>query len=323
LRQVKIGIAGVGHMGRNHCKVVNLLKSSQFIGVYDIDSDKCKEVAVSYGVTPFTSYIEMLSAVDAVIIAVPTTFHYQYAEKAIKSGKHILIEKPFVNTLEEAEKLIALNSKNNNCIIQVGHIERFNPVIEIINNSIDDSNIISIEARRLSETERNLDVDVVLDLMIHDIDIILNLVKSDLRSITAKGSFSDNNQTHLDIVHVLLTFQNGVIANLIANRISTESLRTLSITEKQRVITANYITRELQIYKKTASDLQTFNEIENSIETIKVPPIEPIQAEIQHFIHSIINNTPPIIGPNEAKKALSVVMNIRKSIRTGETISLF
>lgn len=309
-------------MGKQHCRVTSLLKDTEFIGVYDIDPIKCKEVALSFDVIPFSSYAEMLSAVDAVIIAVPTTFHYEYVKEAILKEKHIFIEKPFVSNIQEAEKILSLYRQKNNCLIQVGHIERFNPVIELIKKFVAAPNIISIEAKRLCETERNLDVDVILDLMIHDIDIILNLVGSKLQSITAIGSYLNHNKKNLDIVYAILTFQNGVIANLVANRVSKESLRSISITEKQRVLTANYLTKQLQIYTNINSDIQTRDFTENSIDTIKVPPTEPLQSEIHHFVQSIITNTFPIVGPYEATNALSVAMKIKESILTGETIYL-
>ncbi|MGV3463835.1 MAG: Gfo/Idh/MocA family oxidoreductase [Heyndrickxia sp.] len=322
MRSIKIGIAGLGNMGKQHCRVISLLKDIEFSGVYDIDPNKCKEIALSFNVTPFNSYTELLSSVDAVVIAVPTTFHYQYAEEAIKKEKHLFIEKPFVSNMQEAERIMALYRQTNKCIIQVGHIERFNPVMELIDNFVTNSNIISIEAKRLSQTDRNLDVDVVLDLMIHDIDIILNLVKSKLQSITAIGSYLNNNNKSLDIVYTILTFQNGVIANLVANRVSKESLRTISITEKHRVLTANYLTKELQIYTNINSDIQISPFIENSIDTIKVPPTEPLQSELQHFVQSILTKTSPIIGPYEAMNALSVAIKIKESILSGETIYL-
>lgn len=307
-------------MGKNHCRVLNAIKNVDFIGVYDIDRTICEETACLYGVLPLSSYSELLSYVDAVIIAVPTSFHFTYVEEAMSKGKHVFVEKPFVSSLYEANKLMKLKKENPYTLLQVGHIERFNPVIQKLDSILDDSKIISMEARRLSKTERNLDIDVVLDLMIHDIDIIISMKKTSLYSIKAVGTYSNIQKNNLDIAHALLTFQDGTIANLIANRVSYKSLRTLSITKKDCVIDADYLSKELKIYRKLDSPF--LNTVEHTIDKIKIPPDEPLQSEINHFIDSIIKFEPPLVGANEATKALSAAIKIKESIFSGKTLYL-
>ncbi|MEK5174956.1 MULTISPECIES: Gfo/Idh/MocA family protein [Heyndrickxia] len=320
MKAIKFGIAGVGVMGKNHCRILSILRNVDFIGIYDKNQSVCEDIANTYNVIAFSTFEDMLSKVDAVIISVPTTFHYSYTYEAIQNGKHVFVEKPFVSSLKDAEKLIEFSNTIQNCVIQVGHIERFNPVIQRLNDIMDSSKIISLEASRLCATERNLDVDVVLDLMIHDIDIILDLANSPLVSVTAIAAYSSQKDAQPNIVNALLRFENGIIASLIANRSSQKSLRTISVTEQERVLTADYLTKELLVYNRPIFNQYLSTTIDNSIEKIKVPPIEPLQAEIQHFIQSIQNQQTPIVSTSEATKALSVAMKIKESIRNGKTI---
>jgi len=310
MKRPRIGVVGVGAMGRNHCKVLNRLNHIDFVGVFDINHEQCSLTSSEFQVTPFLSYSDMLSAVDAVIIAAPTAFHFRYTYEALVNAKHVFVEKPFVNTILEAEQLIELynQSRKTKAFIQVGHIERFNPAIEKLSKIIDPANIVSLEASRVGKSSRSLDIDVVLDLMIHDIDVILSLMNAPLHSVAAVGY--KPSKKNLDIVSALLTFNNGAIACLNASRASHRSKRTLSIAELERSFYIDYSSRELFIYRDAAS------------QKIKVNPSDPLQAEIQHFIHSICNEQPPHIGPYEATKALMVAMTIKKAIQQETTIYL-
>ncbi|MCF6093308.1 Gfo/Idh/MocA family oxidoreductase [Microaerobacter geothermalis] len=316
MKPLKIGVVGVGSMGANHCRVLQMLKSADFVGVYDINQMKCEQIAAKHQVQPFLSYEDLLKAVDAVIVAAPSLTHYVLTEQAILRGKHVLVEKPFVPSLEEAKQLIHLMEKKQ-VILQVGHIERFNPAVQLLSEVLHPQKMISLEARRLGAPQRNMDVDVILDLMIHDIDIILHLVKSKIKRMSAAG-VSLFHERQLDIASALLSFENGMIANLVASRISQEKIRTLEITESERYIKTNYLTRELYVYRKTNSLLTENSSYhqESIVEKILVPYVEPLFAEVEHFIQSAQTHQPPKAGPHEAMKALEAALKIKECIRT-------
>jgi predicted dehydrogenase len=312
---VKIGVVGVGNMGLNHCRVLQNMKQADFIGVFDINMEKCKQVAEQYQVAAFSSYDELLKHVDAVVIAAPTTFHFQLTEQAILNGKHVLVEKPFVTSLKEAIQIIKMLQRSK-VILQVGHVERFNPAVELSRRIMKPKNVIFIESRRLGASERNLDVDVVLDLMIHDIDILLDFVKSPIKQISSVGYCLVHNGQP-DIACALISFRNGIIANLVASRISQEKVRTLTITEKKRIIKADYLTKELFVYLKTKSSfLQNSSYRQEFIlEKIMVPHVQALLVEIEHFIKSIQSSQPPIVGAHEGTNALEIALKIKKCIK--------
>ncbi|MDF9843629.1 MULTISPECIES: Gfo/Idh/MocA family oxidoreductase [unclassified Paenibacillus] len=191
---------------------------------------------------------------DAVIISVPTSLHFTFIQQALQEGKHVLIEKPFVSSMKEVEPIKPL-IKAKNVIVQVGHVERFNPVIQQLNKIINRPKMISIETRRLGALNRVIDIEVIFDLMIHDIDIVLSLVGSPIQSLSAVG-YSLTESGQMDVANAVLTFKNGVIANLVANRLSQEKVRTLTITERDRLIKSDYMTKELFIYQKVDSVIE-------------------------------------------------------------------
>lgn len=315
MNTVKIGVVGVGNMGANHCRVLHGMKQADFIGVYDLNTEKCKQTAEQYQITAFSSYDELLKKVEAVVIAAPTSTHFQLIKQAVLSGKHVLVEKPFVTSLKEAKQIIKL-SRGSEVILQIGHIERFNPAVELTHQIIKPEDVIFIEARRLGAVERNLDVDVVLDLMIHDIDILLDFVRSPIARISSVGhSLVRDGQP--DVACALISFQNGIIANLVASRISQEKVRTLTITEKNRFIKTNYLTRELFVFLKTKSSMEqnlSYRQ-EFIVEKIMVPHVQPLLIEIEHFVESIQLNQYPKIGAIEATNALAVALKIKSNMK--------
>jgi len=229
---VKIGVAGIGSMGVNHCKVLQRMKNIEFIGLYDVNREKGEEVAKKLAVSAFSSYEELLHAIDAVIIAVPTLYHFSLTIQAIQKGKHVLVEKPFVTSLNEAEQLIKLVEKES-VIVQVGHVERFNPAFNQLSKIINPNDLISFEARRFGVPNRKMDTDVILDIMIHDIDLILQLVNCPLSNIHGVGYYMGEDN-RLEAASALLSFQNGCFASLFASRFpiepsSTNKARTASL----------------------------------------------------------------------------------------------
>ncbi|MGG6360044.1 Gfo/Idh/MocA family oxidoreductase [Peribacillus frigoritolerans] len=314
MNMIKIGIVGVGSMGLHHCRILNMMKGVEFIGVFDKHQERCKEVANQFHVQSFSSFKEMIKQVDAVIIAAPTAVHYQLLINAIQHGKHVLVEKPLVTDIKDAKQIKHLIA-DKNLIVQVGHVERFNPAVQQLQKIIEKRNIITIEAKRLGSVQRTVDVDVIFDLMIHDIDIILDIVDSPIEQISASG-VALQSDANLDVATALLKFRNGVIANLTANRISQEKIRVLSITETDRLIKANYLTKELFIFRKISSSAESNLSYrqESIVEKIIVPFAEPLYEEILHFVQSIQLNQNPKVGVNEATHALEVASKIKDCI---------
>ncbi|WP_158737183.1 Gfo/Idh/MocA family protein [Alteribacillus sp. YIM 98480] len=317
MNKIKIGVAGVGIMGQNHCKTLQLMINDvEFVGVYDKDIQKCSEVGNKFNVKSFNNYEDLLVNVDAVIIATPTTFHYSLIKIAINKNKNILVEKPFVTSLKESED-IKLLLKGKKLIFQVGHIERFNPAFQNLYKAVTPKNMLAIEARRLGQVQRNIDIDVILNLMIHDIDAVLALVNSPLKKIAADGRAVVNKE-ELDIVYAVLSFENGIIANLVANRVSKEKARLLTITEYDKVFKADCLTRNLYIYQgiNSTSENSLPYKKESIIEKVLVPRNEPLHSEILHFVQSIHMNKAPLIGIHEAGKSLEVALKIKELVST-------
>jgi predicted dehydrogenase len=315
VKPVRIGVAGVGSMGMNHCRILPMLKGTEFVGIYDTNCEKVNLLAKKYNVIPFQSYKEMLLNVNAVILAVPTPIHYSYTKEAIKEGKHVLVEKPFVTTQDDATHIIEL-MKNKQITVQVGHVEQFNPAFQQLTKVIDETQIISIEARRMGVSQRNLDIDVILDVMIHDIDIALKIANSRLDQISAIG-VSLNKEKNIDIAHALLSFQNGIIANLVASRISQKKCRLLEITEKKRFIKLDYLSRELFVNRETDIPLKDQGYQQDSlVEKIYVPIIDPLQAQLEDFIKCIQIKQCPRVGAIEAANALEIALKIKERINS-------
>lgn len=311
---IKIGIAGIGSMGANHCKVLQEMKNIEFVGVYDVDQKRCEEAAEKLSVSAFISYEELLNAVDAVIIAVPTSYHFPLTIQAIQKGKHVLVEKPFVTTIKEAEQLLKLLEKEP-VLVQVGHVERFNPAFKQLSEIVNQHDLVSFEARRFGVPNRNMDTDVIFDIMIHDIDLILQLVKSPISTVSGVGYYIGDGK-QLEAASAILSFQNGCFASILSSRFSLEKKRSLYVTEKQRFIKTNLLTKELCIYNKVdgASARIRPYRLENIVEKIAVPQLDALHLEINHFLSSIQSQQSPMVNVHEAAKVLEVALMIKEQI---------
>lgn len=317
---LKTAVAGVGSMGQYHVNVLSTIDLCELVGVYDVDSAKAKEVAEKFNIRAFDTYEELLDAVDAVTIAVPTNRHFEIASQALEKGCHVLIEKPIANTLEEAQGLIELAKKKGK-ILQVGHVERFNGAVVELQKIV--SNPIHIETRRLSPfTPRIQDVGVVLDLLIHDLDIVLNLVKSPLVDFfaTGKNVMTDNE----DIATLNLLFENGSIATLIASRISQLKERKLYVTQEKSFVRLNYTTQDIEIHRQASSaHLTTPEEIrysqESFVENLYVHKENPLKSEQIHFIECITKGVSPHVSNEQDIETLRIALDsiamIQKSKR--------
>lgn len=303
---IKSGVIGVGHMGKHHARILAEIPECELIGVCDIDKDKGQKIAKEYNCTYHGNIKELLSKTDAVIIATPTNTHRDITIEALNKGNHVLVEKPISLDLEEADEIITAASRNN-LILQVGHIERFNPAILASKKVV--QNPLFIEAHRLSPFYgRGVDVSVVLDLMVHDLDIILNYVKSPVKHISAGGVPVLTN--YIDIANARLEFENGAIANITASRISLMKLRKIRFWQKYSYVSVDTLNRKVGVFYREINNGQP----EIKEEDINVPTDEPLQLQNQSFIDACIGKRDIEFTPEEAKASLALAHKILDKI---------
>ena len=317
---LKVGVLGAGHLGKIHLKLLDQSSKYDLIGFYDPDIANGQRVEKEFDYKYFEQLDDLIDSVDVVDIVTPTLSHYNCAIKAISKGKHIFIEKPITNTLEEAEHIRLLVSENN-LRGQVGHVERFNPAFKAIRSEI--KNPMFIECHRLAEfNPRGTDVPVVLDLMIHDIDIILSVVKSPVISIQANG-ISVISETP-DIANARIEFENGCIANLTASRISLKNMRKSRFFQKDAYISVDFLEKKTEVIKmknapKNPGDfdiiLQNAEGQKKQIyfENPNIVPNNAILDELETFAEAIKNNTKPIVTLRDGANALKVAHQIINS----------
>ena len=319
---IKIGVIGAGHLGKIHLKLLNSSKKFDLIGFYDIDKESSEELSKKEGYKYFSNLDNLLSNVDAVDIVSPTTTHFEIAKNVILKNKHVFIEKPITNKSENAKELIDLSMKNN-IIGQVGHVERFNPAyvasIEHFNNPM------FIESHRLSDfNPRGNDVSVIMDLMIHDIDIILNIVKSKVKEVKASGVSIVSDSP--DIANARIEFENKCVANLTASRISLKKMRKTRIFQKDAYIAIDFLEKELQIVKikdfdQSKSNLSMViktNSGKDKVIYFENPEIlqeNSILNELESFAESINNKTIPKVTLIDGYEAVSVANEIMNQIK--------
>ncbi|MDD5561841.1 MAG: Gfo/Idh/MocA family oxidoreductase [Candidatus Omnitrophica bacterium] len=300
--KLKVAVVGVGHLGSIHAKIYQENPACQLIGVCDSNQERLNQVSSALGVPGYADYKELFSKVEAVSIAVPTVLHHQVAADFLKTGVHTLVEKPFTLTLKEADDLIKTSHKHK-LILQVGHIERFNSAFAATLKIIKIPKFI--ECHRLSSfPNRSLDVGAVLDIMIHDIDIVLGLVNSPLKRIDSVGV---NVLTKFeDIANARLTFKNGCIANLTASRVSDEAMRKIRIFQEDTYISLDYKNAEASVYHK--------NGFKITKENLPIEKEQPLQKELDSFIACVTNKTTPLVSGQVAREALAVALEIQKQI---------
>jgi predicted dehydrogenase len=302
---VRIGVIGVGYLGQHHERIYSELENVELTAVVDIDKKKADAFAEKYGCKAYYDYKHILNEVDAVSIVTPTTTHYSIALDCIKAGKDILIEKPITMNVKEAEKLINEAGKRD-CIIQVGHLERYNPAVLAASEMI--KKPLFIESERLSPfLGRGTDVDVTLDLMIHDIDIILSLISSPVKDIRAVGAKVLTDK--IDVAKAWLAFENGCIALATVSRLSPEKLRRLKVFQKDSYISIDYQSSEIKRHFRTKEGI--------SFAITKPENKEPLKEELKDFINCVKERRRPTVSAVEGKNALKIVLEISKIIKKG------
>jgi len=301
---VKVGVIGVGYLGRHHARIYSEIEEAELIAVVDIDKTKADALAKEYNCNAIYDYREIIDRVDALSIVTPTTTHYSIAYECLRAGKDLLIEKPITETVEEAEDLIKL-SKEKGCIIQVGHLERFNPAILSAAELIAEP--LFIESERMSPfLGRATDVDVTLDLMIHDIDIILSLIDVSVKDIKAVGAKVLTEK--IDVAKAWLDFENGCTALSTVSRLSPEKRRILKIFQKESYIAIDYQQSEITRYYMSGEKMYS--------EVIRPEKKEPLKEELKDFLHCVKNRKRPRVSAKEGKNALGVVLKINEMIRS-------
>ena len=314
---LKVGVLGAGHLGKIHLRLLNQSDKYQLVGFYDADEANAKKVEAEFGYTYFNSIETLIDAVDVVDIVTPTLSHYDCAKLAISKGKHIFIEKPITNTVQEAEAIRTLVAEHG-VKGQVGHVERFNPAFKAIKDQIE--NPMFIETHRLAEfNPRGTDVPVVLDLMIHDIDIILSVVNSKVKHISASGVSVISDTP--DIANARIEFINGCVANLTASRISLKNMRKTRFFQKDAYISVDFLEKKCEVVKMKDAPKQPgdFDMILQNAEGVKkqiyfdnpeIPNNNAILDELETFADAINNNTKPIVTLHDGTEALRVATMI-------------
>ena len=324
-KKPKIGVVGAGHLGKHHIKHLSNHKGVDFVGVFDTNEDSLKNICDEFSVKPLQSLEELISLCEAVNIVTPTNTHFDIARKFLNQKKDVFIEKPLTNTVEEALSLINL-AKTNECIVQVGHIERFNPTINKLKELVDNPHYIEIE--RLAPFQaRGTEVPVVLDLMVHDIDLILEMVNSPLESIQASGAKMMSNS--IDLAHAYIKFQNGVVANLKSSRIAQNYVRKIRTYQKNFYSITDLMIPQIELYglkhhNAFSKELKS-QEIETNtgLKTLYYEKFVPenkdaLLEEINDFIHCINTRSKPNVDGQAGANALEIALKIENEIFLNE-----
>ncbi len=320
---LKIGVLGSGHLGKIHIRLLKEIEAFDLVGFYDMDKEVSQKVADEFDIPYFDNLDDLIDAVDAVDIVTPTLSHYDCAVKALKKSKHLFIEKPITSTVEEAKELIGL-AEEARVQVQVGHVERFNPAFIAAQPYVNQP--MFIECHRLAQfNPRGTDVSVVLDLMIHDIDIILSLVKSNIKKISASGVAVVSDTP--DITNTRIEFDNGCVANLTASRISLKNMRKTRVFQKDAYISIDFFEKEAEIVRLSNVEGEadplavTIDLGENKgvkqiyFEKPKVEANNAIKDELIAFAHAINTNTTPPVGIHDGYNALDVAHKIIEKLR--------
>ncbi|MEM6895244.1 MAG: Gfo/Idh/MocA family oxidoreductase [Bacteroidota bacterium] len=319
---LKVGVLGAGHLGKIHLRLLNESDKYQLVGFYDPDEINAKKVADEFGYTYFENMNVLMDEVDVVDIVTPTLSHHDCAAKAIEKGKHIFIEKPITNTLAEAENIMKL-AKDRGVKGQVGHVERFNPAFISVKDKVE--NPMFIETHRLAEfNPRGTDVPVVLDLMIHDIDVILSVVNSPVKQVNASGVSVISKSP--DIANARIEFENGCVANLTASRISLKNMRKSRFFQKDAYISVDFLEKLVEVVKMKDAP-ETPGEFDMVLQNaegerkqiyFENPDIHPNNAildELETFADAIQNDTTPVVSLEQGTNALKVALQIIESFK--------
>jgi len=315
MKRIKTGVIGLGRMGRHHCRIYSSLKESNLVGIYDINPIAADESAGMYDITVCQSVDALLDQVDAVSIATPTHTHFDLVQRCLQHNVHVLVEKPITDSIENAEQLARMVD-GSGLIIQVGHIERFNPTYLELKKVLESMQVLAINFRRLSPYRvSNKDVDVVLDLMVHDLDLSLDLTGKEPDSVAAYGLMPFSNS--LDHVVAQLYYSDGPLITLAASRVTEEKIRLIEVTAEDAFVEADLLNKSIHVHRCSTGEYSAQNHggvkyrQESMIERILVPNAEPLGLEIKHFLECISNNCSPCVSINDGLNALRIAQTIK------------
>lgn len=314
MEQIRVGVVGVGMMGQRHCRIYSNLRGVQLMGVCDAVAEAGLRVAKQYETTYYPQLDDLLAQVDAVSLVVPTPLHFDLAMRCLQQGVHVLVEKPITETLEQAKKLNEA-AQASGLIVQVGHIERFNAAYMELKNVLDDMHLLAINLRRLSAYEgSNTDVDVVLDLMIHDLDLVLNLVGQEPVSVNAYGLTTYSGAIDHAVAH--LNFASGPLLTLTASRVTEQKIRSIEVTAMEAYLEADLLNKSISVHRRTIGEYTNNHKYrqESIVERIQVPTVEPLFAELQDFVACISQRKTPLVPAVDGLKALWLATTIRNMI---------
>ncbi|MDA3970610.1 MAG: Gfo/Idh/MocA family oxidoreductase [Desulfobulbaceae bacterium] len=311
MKKIKTGVIGVGYLGNFHAQKYRDMDDTELVGVFDTSAARAQEIADLCHTTPFTDYHELIKQVEAVSIVTPTTFHHQVGMDCLRAGLDVMMEKPITVTLQEADELVAL-AEQKGCILQVGHLERFNPGILAMEHYL--KSPIYIQSDRLNRyNPRGNDVDVVLDLMIHDIDIIRSIAKSPLKTINTLGASVVTSST--DVATAQLIFENGCSATVTASRIAKQDLRQITIHQEGGSISVDYTKKDITFTERQPDLDARGYPIEESMHLPFPHQGDAILAELRHFIGCVRDRSKPKVSGEEGRQALAIALEVVQQIR--------
>lgn len=322
--KLRVGVVGAGAMGQHHVRILNKLEAVDFVGFHDLDEIRTLEICERFSCASFSSLDELIEKVDALTIAAPTVLHYEIAVKCLQQKKALLVEKPLAADAGQAEKIVDLARKNE-VALMVGHIERYNPAVAKLMDLIkaEPESILTIDARRLNHFDgsRCLDVDVLYDLLIHDIDLVLEIANSDIKSVSASGRrvFSQFN----DVAYTRIEFLSGATAILTTSKASPKKTRTISVTTPTRFLEADTIDRTLVVHRSEnliVDQQGTCVMRDFHVEEIEIENKEPLLLEIKEFIDCVRSGQKPIVDGERALKAMKAIELVANAIHGGQTI---
>jgi predicted dehydrogenase len=314
--RVRVGVVGVGALGQHHARVYASLPEAALVGVIDTHPGRAEEVAGPLGTKVFSNHSDLFGKVDAVSIATPTTLHSEIGEQFLKEGIHVLVEKPIAHTLEDADRLIKA-AQENRCVLQVGHLERFNPAVVKLREIVRRPRFF--EAHRMGLfSPRSLDIDVILDLMIHDLDIICLLVPSPVRHVNAVGIAILTNR--IDIANTRIQFEDGCVANVTASRVSMEKIRKLRLFQKQEYISLDYTRQDVAVFNLSYKTGAGIPEIVGR----KLTPErkEPLQQELRAFLSATRGLEPVECSGTDGRRALALALQILDKAEKAQALEI-
>lgn len=320
---VRIGVIGTGRMGQSHCRVYSNLRHAKFVGICDANPDLGKDIARRHEVAFFRDVDSLLENVDAVSVCTPTPYHFEIVKRCLEQNVHVMVEKPFTETVEQAEALVSLASKSK-AIVQVGHIEKFNPAFIELQKVLEGMEVLAINFNRLSPFQgSNVDVDVVLDLMIHDIGLVVDMFDAEPTSVDAHG-FSVFTDT-IDHGLAVLRYEPELLLTLTASRVTEQKIRAISVTTREAYIEADLLHKTIEVHRRTLGNYVNHKNTvkyrqESLIEQIVVPAMEPLFLELQDFVTCVSEHKTPKVTAEDGYKALRFVLLLRDKILESKRI---